>query len=109
MILYMVSFAQYYKGDLNMNKCERLKMVKAMEYIARQVNDETVFDMWLWAGVADGDIEYGDLDDSPESVEELSYYLEDKNFGELMSVFSTLMFRARYSGGLYCDGVTSHE
>ena len=40
---------------------DRVKMVKAMEYIARQVNDERVFDYWLSLGVADGDIEYGDL------------------------------------------------
>lgn len=26
-----------------MNKTERIKMVKAMEYIARQINDESVF------------------------------------------------------------------
>ena len=90
-----------------MNEYERVKMVKAMEYIARQVNDESVFDSWMWAGVADGDIAYGDLGDSPESVEELSYYLEDKNFMELMTLFTTLMIRARRSGGLYCDGVTS--
>lgn len=90
-----------------MNKYERLMMVKAMEYIARQVNDETVFDSWLWAGVADGDVEYGDFDGSQESAEELSYYLEDKNFGELMTLFTTLMVRARQSGGLYCDGVNS--
>ena len=90
-----------------MNKYERLMMVKAMEYIARQVNDESVFDSWLWAGVADGDIEYGDFDGSQESMEELSYYLDDKNFGELMTKFITLMVRARQSGGLYCDGVNS--
>lgn len=90
-----------------MNEYERVKMVKAMEYIARQVNDESVFDSWLWAGVADGDIGYGDFDYSPKSVEELSYYLKDKNFGELMTLFTTLMVRARQSGGLYCDGVNS--
>ena len=42
-------------------KEERVKMVKAMEFICRQINDEDVFMGWLMNGVADGDIEYGDL------------------------------------------------
>ena len=41
---------------------ERMKMVKAMEFIARQVNNEEIFNAWLTDGVPDGDIEYGDLD-----------------------------------------------
>ena len=45
-----------------MNTKERVKMVKAMEYIARQLNDESIFMGWLSIGVADGDIPYGDLD-----------------------------------------------
>lgn len=84
-----------------MNKRERIKMVKAMEFIARQVNDETVFESWLMGGVADGDIEYGDLSDS--EIDE--YYLEDKAFSDLMACFSRVMVRAWKSGGLYCDGV----
>lgn len=40
-------------------------MVKAMEYIARQINDEEVLMPWLQLGVADGDIYYGDLDAAP--------------------------------------------
>ena len=39
-----------------MNKTERVKFVKAMEYICRSINDETIFDAWLMNGVADGDI-----------------------------------------------------
>ena len=39
-------------------KQERTRMVKAMEYICRQINDEDVFNGWLMGGVADGDIEY---------------------------------------------------
>ena len=44
-----------------MNKAERIKMVKAMEYIARNLNNEHIFYRWLMTGVADGDIAYGDL------------------------------------------------
>lgn len=68
-----------------MNKQERVKMVKAMEYIARQINDEDVFEGWLVSGVEDGDIDYGDL----------------------MNTFLLCMKRAYKSGGLYCDCVAS--
>lgn len=88
---------------------ERVQMVKAMEFIARQVNDEEVFDRWLWDGVADGDIEYGDLDGYGPDAEILDYYLEDGNFAELMQTFLQVMARARKSGGLYCDGVVSRR
>ena len=39
------------------NMEERAKMVEAMEYIARQVNNEDIFMRWLRSGVADGDSE----------------------------------------------------
>lgn len=90
-----------------MNKVERLKLVKAMEYVARQVNDELVFAGWHILGVADEDIKYGDLGVSCDDMDELSYYIQDDNFRELMSLFVTVMVKARKSGGLYCDGVTA--
>ena len=40
-----------------MNAIERVKMVKAMEFLARNINDEGVFEEWLIEGVADGDID----------------------------------------------------
>lgn len=84
-----------------MNKAERIKMVKAMEFIARQINDEDVFFSWLTFGVPDGDIEYGDLD----AVMEDDYFLADDNFADLMEEFLYVMSKAKASGGLYCDGV----
>ena len=90
-----------------LNKVERIKMVKAMEYIARQVNDEEVFDVWLYAGVADGDIDYGDLDVGTDDSGFLDFYITDKNFHDLMSTFLRIMRRASKSGGLYCNGVVS--
>lgn len=90
-----------------MKKVERIKMVKAMEYIARQVNDEDVFMGWLMVGVADGDIRYGDL--SVEDDDSAEYYTEDKNFSELMTTFLRLMSEAYKSGGLYCDRVVSKD
>ena len=84
---------------------ERIKMVKAMEFIARQINDEDVFYGWLMGGVADGDIVYGSLEPSSNDEETLSYYIDDKSFAELMEEFLAVMSRARKSGGLYCDGI----
>lgn len=88
-----------------MDKTARIKMVKAMEYIVRQVNDETpLYDTWLSVGVADGDIEYGNLTDE---ADDLDYYLGDNGFKHLMGVFLRVMSYAEHSGGLFCDGVMS--
>ena len=88
-----------------MNVNERKKMVLAMEYIARQINDEDVLMGWLMGGVADGDIPYGstDVDDVDE------YYIEDKNFEDLMSCFLRRMAGAWNSGGLYCDKIVCKD
>ena len=90
-----------------MKLTERVKMVKAMEFIARQVNDENVFMSWLSVGVADGDIAYGDMNPVDEDVE--WYAEEDERFADLMDVFLRIMSRAYKSGGLYCDNVVSKE
>lgn len=85
-------------------KQERIRMVKAMEYIYRQINNEIVFDGWLMNGVADGDIEYGyfaPVDDN------MDYYIEDESFADLMGCFLRRIKGAERSGGLYCGGVVS--
>lgn len=89
------------------NPAERIKMIKAMEYIARQINDEDVFEGWLMYGVADGDIRYGDLDGS-DIENTLEYYIsEDSDFADIMDTFLRKMSQAYKSGGLYCNGVVS--
>ena len=60
-------------------------------------------------GVADGDIEYGDLSVGPDDADELGYYMEDGPFADLMDTFLRCMAHARRDGGLYCDGVVSKE
>lgn len=91
-----------------MDKRERVKMVKAMEFIARQLNDEDILYEWLTLGVADGDIQYGDLAPTSTSIEELAdYFDEDDSFADLMDTFLHCMSRAAKSGGLYCDKVCS--
>lgn len=93
-----------------MNKKKRIKMVKAMEYIARQMNDEDVFcDVWLRFGVSDGDIKYGDLSDTDEEYNDAEFYTEDNRFSELMKLFLNVMHIAKGSGGLYCDGILSGQ
>ena len=76
-----------------------------MEYIARQTNDEEVFERWLAYGVPDGDIKYGsfDLDGVDESL------LETENFRNLMDTFLYLMGDAQISGGLFCGSVTTEQ
>lgn len=82
---------------------ERIEVVRAMETIARCINDEDIFMGWLMNGVADGDI-------TPETTDEdLEWYAEDDNFQDLMDCFLRRMARAKASGGLYCDGVVSTE
>ena len=84
-----------------MNLLRRAKVVRAMETIARCVNDEEVFYRWLLCGVADGDID----DDTTD--EDLEYYCEDKTFADLMERFLDLMTAAKKSGGLYEDRIIS--
>lgn len=85
------------------NTVERIRLVKAMEYVARQVNDENIFDRWLSVGVADQDISYGDLTDEMEDT----YWIEDDHFADLMGLFLRLMAAAKKSGGLCCDDIVS--
>lgn len=88
-----------------MNVKERIKMVKSMEFICRQINSEYIYDCWLCNGVADGDIPYGDFSINTDDDLEF-YYADDTDFADLMDTFLTLMVMARKDGGLYCDGVT---
>ncbi len=89
-----------------MNKAnERAKMIACMEYIARQINNEDIFETWLMCGVADSDIEYGNLDFSKVD----DYYLDDRTFRNLMSTFLVCMKNAFESGGLYCGEIVSKD
>lgn len=91
-----------------MNAIERIKMVKAMEFICRNLNDEELLCGWLVSGVADGDIDYGNLAVETDDPDFLKYYIsEDEDFADLMDTFLNQMTYAYKSGGLYCDGVVS--
>lgn len=79
----------------------RAKMLRAMDFIARTVNNEDLFEPWLMYGIADGDIDGTEID------EDLDYYCEDTNFADVMERFLDLMTAAKEDGGLYCDGTVS--
>lgn len=88
----------------NYNPKERVRMIKAMDVIARSINDEDVFEGWLMCGVADGDI---DADTTDEDI--LSMYGDSETLQELMECFMRCMTSARVNGGLYCDSITTRE
>lgn len=84
-----------------MDKKLRCEIVRAMDLLARTINDEEVFETWLIYGVADGDITEDTTDD------ELECYIGDEEFASLMNTFTIIMRDAHLSAGLYADGVTS--
>ena len=88
-----------------MSKLVRKKAVLAMEFLARGINDEEVFEGWLIGGVADGDLNYGEWD--PNVVDEI--YINDDCFKGLMRCFLRRMTAAYKSGGLYIDKVCSGD
>ena len=86
---------------------ERVKMLKAMEFVCRQINNEDIFMRWLYAGVADGDIPYGDFRSEWEDEDMYDYYISEDEFADLMKLFLRLMKQAYNDGGLFCGGVVS--
>ena len=80
----------------------RARVIRAMDEIARCVNDEELLvGYWFALGVADGDITQETTD------EDLEGYCEDETFEELMDTFQKLMEMAKKDGGLYCDGIAA--
>ena len=86
-----------------MDKKLRCEIVRAMDLLARAINDEEVFETWLIYGVADGDITEDTTDD------ELECYIDDEEFASLMNIFTAIMRDAHLSGGLYADSIVSKK
>lgn len=82
---------------------ERAELVRAMETVARCINDEDIFMGWLMNGVADEDIV---SETTLEEIDEMGY-TDAGTLRCLMDCFLRCMIRASKSGGLYCGGVTS--
>lgn len=78
---------------------DRAELVKAMETVARAINDEEIFMSWLMCGVADGDI---NSSTTLEEIVDMGYTENDTIIG-LMDCFLRCMKRANKSGGLFCD------
>ena len=79
---------------------EKIKMVKCMEFIMRHLNNEDHLDRWLCYGVADGDIEFGDVSIDDMDKETLGYYIAE-GFKELTELFLSICKDAHKDGGLY--------
>lgn len=86
------------------NMKERCELVRAMEIVCRNLNDEDILMHWLTEGVADGDITKDTSDD--EIIQE--YCEDDKSFAEIMDCFLECVKAANKSGGLYCGRVVSN-
>lgn len=89
-----------------MNKDTRKKMLVAMDFIARQMNNEGYIDLWFMYGVPDGMLD-GSLDINLIDDDDVMLY--DDNFAEMMEVFLKCMKKSFANGGLYCDGIISKE
>ena len=89
----------------DLQKTERKKMILAMEFICRQIDDEDILEGWLMFGVPDGDIDYGEWDISKVD----DSYIEDDTFREFMDCFLRRMSGAKKYGGLFCGGIVTNE
>lgn len=76
---------------------ERKRLVAAMEYIIRFVNNEDFIHSWLIGGVPDGDIPFGEFD--PDIVPD--YLGEKVTVEEFAKLFLKIMANAEDDGGLY--------
>lgn len=82
-------------------------MLKAMEIIVRNLNDEELILTWLTDGIPDGT----PLDDD-EAFED---FTDDVTFADIMDTFVYIMSKAcpesetakERKGTLYCDGVVN--
>lgn len=82
-------------------------MLKAMEIIMRNLNDEEIFETWLTDGLPDGL--------SLDNDEDFEEFTDDVTFADIMDTFIHIMMHAcpkqnvadARRGVLYCDGVIS--
>lgn len=81
---------------------ERITALRAMEFLARSVNNEELLEPWLIEGVAGGDI-----DENTTDEELVDYVDNDEFFADIMATFLCIMHSAAKDGGLYIDGVVS--
>lgn len=85
------------------NKKERIQAIRAMDFLARSINNENILEAWLANGIPDGEI----TDDTKD--EELEWLIDDESLDEITEKFCACMARAKFNGGLFIDGVTVGE
>ena len=78
------------------------KEIRAMDTLARCINDEEIFEVWLMLGVADGDCEYYD----DIGLYEEYYEDNEENFKELVELFRNLI-RDSAEDGLYIGDIVA--
>ena len=88
-------------------RMSRYILIKAMEIIVRNVNDESYLMNWLQDGIADGDIDYNSFGVSKNEISNLEYYDNDTEFRNLMNLFLDIITKVKKNGGLYNSGVCS--
>ena len=76
------------------NVAKRIELIKAMDIIARRINDEGILiGDWFVGGVPDGLVKEGD--------EAITDHTDDESLKNFMDCFMRCMVRASKSGGLF--------
>ena len=78
------------------------KEIRAMDTLARCINDEEIFEIWLMLGVSDGDCEYYD----DIGLYEQYYEDNEENFKELVELFRNLI-KDSEEDGLYIGEIVA--
>ena len=79
----------------NINYTKRIDLLRAMDLIMNNLNDESLYLRWLSIGIEDECTDY-------------DYYTETETFRDMMSAFCEIIHEATdESGALYVDGVVS--
>ena len=88
-----------------MNKQERLQAIRAMDTIAKMLNDENEYIWWANMGIPDGEI------DETTKDKEIEWLCDDDIFPDLLFNFCRIfgMKKEKATGFLYCDNVTGKE
>ena len=88
-----------------MDKQERITAVRAMDTIAKMLNDEREYARWAMMGIPDGEIDENTKD------EEIEWLCDDDIFPDLLFNFCRVfgMKKEKATGFLYCDGVIGKE
>lgn len=87
------------------DKQARIRVLRAMDTIAKCLNNENSYAWWAYVGIPDGAVNETTKD------EDLEWLCDDDTFSELLLNFCRLfgMSKTMASGFLYCDGVVSAE